>query len=39
VLALTKLNYNSCQYADGAPIKLKFADAVGEVCLSLLAGN
>jgi hypothetical protein len=31
VLALTKLNYNSCQYADGAPITLKFADAVGEV--------
>jgi len=31
VLALTKLNYNSCQYADGTPITLKFADAVGEV--------
>ncbi len=31
VLALTKLNYNSCQFADGSPITLKFADAVGEV--------
>ena len=31
VLALTKLNCNSCQYADGTPITLKFADAVGEV--------
>jgi hypothetical protein len=31
VLALTKLNYNSCQFADGTPITLKFASAVGEV--------
>jgi hypothetical protein len=31
VFALTKLNYNTCRYADGKPITLKFADAVGEV--------
>jgi hypothetical protein len=31
VLALTKLNYNSCKHSDGLPVTLKFADAVGEV--------
>ncbi|TWT44376.1 hypothetical protein RAS1_07900 [Phycisphaerae bacterium RAS1] len=31
VLALTKLNYNSCVFADGAPVTLKFAKAVGEI--------
>jgi len=31
ILALTKLNYNACLYADGVPITLKFADSVGEV--------
>lgn len=31
VLALTKLNYNTCVFADGAPVTLKFADAVGEI--------
>src|SRR5439155_26982478 len=31
VLALTKLNYNTCRYGDGKPITLKFANAVGEV--------
>jgi hypothetical protein len=34
VLALTKLNYNSCKYCDGVPVTLKFADAVGEVLVS-----
>lgn len=34
VLALTKLNYNSCRFADGVPVTLKFADAVGEVLIS-----
>jgi hypothetical protein len=34
VLALTKLNYNSCRFADGVPVTLKFADAVGEVLVS-----
>jgi hypothetical protein len=31
VLALTKLNYNSCTFGDGQPVTLKFADAVGEI--------
>jgi hypothetical protein len=31
VLALTKLNYNSCRFADGVPVTLRFADAVGEI--------
>ena len=30
-LALTKLNYNSCKFADGEPITLKFADKIGEI--------
>jgi hypothetical protein len=30
-MALTKLNYNACLFADGSPITLKFANAVGEV--------
>lgn len=31
ILALTKLNYNACIFADGVPVTLKFADAVGEI--------
>lgn len=31
VMALTKLNYNSCIFADGMPVTLKFADNVGEI--------
>ena len=31
ILALTKLNYNACLLADGEPVTLKFADAVGEI--------
>jgi hypothetical protein len=31
ILALTKLNYNTCIFGDGMPITLKFADAVGEI--------
>jgi hypothetical protein len=31
VLRLTKLNYNACQFGDGVPVTLKFADAVGEI--------
>ena len=36
VLALTKLNYNTCSYGDGLPVTLKFADSIGEI---LTAGN
>jgi hypothetical protein len=31
ILALTKLNYNACIFADGVPVTLRFADAVGEI--------
>jgi hypothetical protein len=31
VLALTKLNYNTCLLADGMPVTLRFANAVGEI--------
>jgi hypothetical protein len=31
VLALRKVNYNACVFADGVPITLKFADSAGEV--------
>jgi hypothetical protein len=31
IMALTKLNYNACIYADGLPVTLRFADAVGEI--------
>jgi len=31
VLALTKLNYNACIYADGRPVTLRFADAIGDI--------
>jgi hypothetical protein len=34
ILALTKLNYNSCRYADGLPVTLRFADEVGEILVS-----
>jgi len=31
VLALTKLNYNACLFADGSPVTLRFANSIGEV--------
>jgi hypothetical protein len=31
IMALTKLNYNTCVFADGIPVTLRFADAVGEI--------
>lgn len=31
ILALTKLNYNSCTFGDATPVTLRFADAVGEI--------
>ena len=31
ILALTKLNYNSCQYGDSLPVTLRFADSVGNI--------
>jgi len=31
VFQLTKLNFNACIYADGLPVTLRFADAIGEI--------
>ncbi len=31
IMALTKLNYNAAIFADGQPVTLRFADAVGEI--------
>jgi len=31
ILSLTKLNYNACQFGDGYPVTLRFADAVGQI--------
>lgn len=31
VMALTKLNFNACIFADGQPVTLRFANAVGEI--------
>jgi hypothetical protein len=34
ILALTKLNYNACIFADSLPVTLRFADSVGEILTS-----
>lgn len=39
ILALTKLNYNSCIYGDGIPVTLRFANAIGEVLTAGPVGN
>lgn len=35
LLMLTKLNFNACIYADGYPVTLRFADAVGDIITSV----
>jgi hypothetical protein len=39
IMGLTKLNYNACVFADGLPVTLKFADAVGEILTAGPLGN
>jgi hypothetical protein len=34
VLGLTKVNYNSCEFASGNPVTLKFADAIGDILVA-----
>lgn len=34
IMGLTKLNYNSCVFADGDPVTLVFADAIGEILVN-----
>lgn len=31
IMALTKINYNSCNYNDGLPVTVRFANMVGDV--------
>lgn len=31
ILALTKVNFNGCNFGDGFPVTLSFADAIGEI--------
>lgn len=31
VMRLTKVNFNACIFADGLPVTLRFANAVGEI--------
>jgi hypothetical protein len=31
IMGLTKINYNSCNYTDGLPVTVRFANMVGEV--------
>jgi hypothetical protein len=39
ILRLSKLNYNSCKFADGYPITLKFAGKVGDILTTLPPEN
>jgi hypothetical protein len=39
VFGLTKLNFNACNYADGYPVTLRFADAVGEILTATPLGD
>ena len=39
VLALTKVNYNSCDFASGLPVTLKFADRVGDILMASPKGR
>ena len=35
ILALTKLNFNTCIYGDGFPVTLRFANDVGEILTAI----
>ena len=39
VLALTKINYNACNYSDGLPVTVRFASKVGDVLTMESARN
>ena len=34
ILTLTKMNFNSSVYADGIPVTMRFADAIGDVIMA-----
>lgn len=31
IVCLTKINYNACNFSDGLPVTLRFADKVGDI--------
>ena len=35
IMALTKVNFNACIYADGLPVTLRFADDIGEILTAI----
>ena len=35
ILALTKLNFNTCIFGDGLPVTLRFADDIGEILTAI----
>jgi hypothetical protein len=39
IMALTKINYNACNYSDSLPVTLKFADKVGDILTMGSAGD
>lgn len=39
VMGLTKINFNACVFADGLPVTLKFADAVGDILTAAPVGS
>lgn len=39
VMGLTKINFNACVFADGLPVTLKFADAVGDILTAAPVGD
>lgn len=39
ILGLTKINYNACNYSDGQPVTIKFANKVGEILVMGSARN
>lgn len=39
IMGLTKLNFNSCIYADGLPVTLRFSEAIGEILTASVRVN
>src|SRR5437899_5662669 len=35
IIALTKVNFNSCIFSDGLPVTLRFADEIGEILTAI----
>ena len=33
IMGLTKINYNACNYSDGLPVTVRFADKVGDILI------